>query len=65
MKKTASASKRGRGKLGALAPLIGNWEAQAETPMGTVRCTRSFTPILGGAYVQLTARWKLDRKSVV
>ncbi len=57
MKKTDSTWKPGRGKLGALAPLIGDWEAETETPMGLVKCTRSFTPVLGNAYVQLIARW--------
>src|SRR5574341_1221625 len=61
MKKTASTWKKGRGKLAVLAPLIGSWEAKAKTPMGTVRCRRSFTPVLGGAYVQLTARWKFKK----
>ncbi len=61
MKKTAYPWKKGRGKLGALAPLIGSWEAKAETPLGRVRCTRSFTPILGGAYVQLIARWEFKK----
>ena len=61
MNKTVSTSKRGRGKLGALAPLIGDWEAKARTPMGIVRCTRSFTPILGGTFVQLIARWEFKK----
>ena len=53
--------KKGRGRLGALSPLIGNWKAEADTPMGQVKCKRSFTLILGGKYVQLTATWKLPR----
>ncbi len=61
MKQATSVWKRGRGKLGALTPLIGNWEAKAETPMGPVRCLRSFTPILGSAYVQLIARWMFKK----
>lgn len=60
MKNTGSAWKKGRGKLGVLAPLIGNWEAKAETRMGPVRCTRSFAPILSGTYVQLIARWEFS-----
>lgn len=51
--------KRDRGKLGALDPLLGSWEADAETPMGTVRCARSFTRILGGSCVLLEAAWFL------
>lgn len=57
MVNTVYSWKRGRGKLGPLAPLIGDWEAQAETPMGLVQCTRSFTPVLAGTYIQLIARW--------
>jgi hypothetical protein len=53
--------KRGRGKLGFLAPLIGTWEASASTPMGQVTCTRTFEPSLGGHYIRLTARWNFDR----
>jgi hypothetical protein len=49
--------KRGRGKLGFLQPLLGSWKAQAETPMGPVQCTREFTEVLGGNYVELRARW--------
>ena len=55
--------KKGRGKLGVLSPLIGKWKAKAETPMGPVNCTRSFAPILGGKYVQLTATWKFPQGS--
>jgi hypothetical protein len=62
MNMKASAWKKGRGKLGALAPLIGNWEAKAETRRGPVRCTRSFAPILSGRYVQLTARWEFSER---
>jgi hypothetical protein len=50
--------KKGRGKLGVLAPLIGSWVATADSPMGKVRCTRTFMPILGGSYVQLLVRWE-------
>jgi hypothetical protein len=49
--------KKGRGKLGFLQPLLGSWKAQAETPMGPMHCTREFTEVLGGNYVELRARW--------
>jgi hypothetical protein len=52
--------KKGRGKLGFLQPLIGRWEASAETPMGPVRCTRTFEPTLKGSYVRLEARWEFS-----
>ena len=50
--------KKGRGKLGVLDPLMGAWQAEAESPMGPVRCTRTFTRVLGGSHVQLTALWE-------
>ncbi len=50
--------KKGRGKLGALTPLLGRWSAATESPMGPLRCTRAFEAVLGGAYVRLDARWQ-------
>ena len=50
--------KKGKGHLGVLTPLTGSWKAEAMTPMGKVNCTRTFTPVLGGKYVQLNARWQ-------
>ena len=50
--------KKGRGKLGIMSPLLGTWKAVADTPQGRVVCTRSFTPILGGSRIQLSAQWK-------
>ena len=50
--------KKGRGKLGLLRPLLGGWVAESDSEMGPVRCTRLFEPVLGGAYVRLTARWE-------
>jgi hypothetical protein len=52
---------KGRGKLGPLAPLLGNWTAEATTPIGPVSCTRAFTSVLGGNYVQLEAAWKFPK----
>jgi hypothetical protein len=43
--------------LEALAPLLGTWETDAETPMGKAHCVRCFAPALGGAYVELVAQW--------
>ncbi len=54
--------KRGRGKLGVFDPLLGSWEAQAQSPMGPVRCTRTFSRILGGHRVLLVARWQFGEK---
>ena len=54
--------KKGRGKLGLFQPLLGSWVAEAESPMGAVRCTRDFESILSGAYVRLDARWDFGGK---
>lgn len=61
MAKKSLTWKKGRGKLGPLSPLIGDWKAQATTPLGAVQCLRTFTPILKGTYVQLTARWEFPQ----
>jgi hypothetical protein len=53
--------KKGRGKLGVLQPLLGRWEARADTPMGPVRCTREFEPTLRENYVRLNARWEFPQ----
>jgi hypothetical protein len=50
--------KKGRGRLGAFAPLHGSWIAEAEPQMGPVRCHRRLEPILGGSYLQLDVRWE-------
>lgn len=54
--------KKGRGKLGVLDPLLGEWMADADTPVGPVRRTRSFTRVLQGTYVLLEARWEFGEK---
>jgi hypothetical protein len=61
MKKTTVKWQKGRGKLGILDPLIGIWEAKADSPLGRVRCTREFTKILNGAYIQMIARWEFKK----
>jgi hypothetical protein len=50
--------KKGPGKLGALHPLIGAWRAESDSPMGRLVCTRTFTPMPGGKFVELRAEWK-------
>jgi hypothetical protein len=52
----AGAWKKGRGKLGPLAPLLGSWQAAIDKPMPMV-CTRTFAPF-GEKYVRLDADWK-------
>jgi hypothetical protein len=54
--------KKGRGKLGVLDPLLGSWQAQAETPMGSVACVRTFAKSLNDAYVFLDASWDFSGK---
>lgn len=53
--------KKGRGKLGAFAPLLGTWIAKADSPMGPVRCRRTLEPILGAKYLRLTVRWEFGK----
>ena len=61
MAKPGKQWKRGRGKLGLLTPLIGNWTTNASTPMGSVTCTRRFESVLGGNYVRLSVRWEFEK----
>jgi hypothetical protein len=48
--------KKGRGKMGPLAPIIGCWRAEAETPMGPMACVRDYRKF-GESYVRLEAEW--------
>src|SRR5690348_1888983 len=50
--------KKGRGKLGPLAPIQGEWVAEADSPRGRIRCHRQLVPVLGGKYLQLDVRWE-------
>jgi len=63
MAKSKQQWKRGRGKLGILAPLLGTWKGSASTPIGPVKCTRSFSPVLNGSHIQLTARWEFEKQT--
>ncbi|HEV3143591.1 MAG TPA: hypothetical protein VGZ47_06855 [Gemmataceae bacterium] len=51
--------KKGRGKLGFLQPLLGQWLAETESPIGPMRCSRIFEEVLGGSYIRLQARWEM------
>lgn len=53
--------KKGRGKLGPMQPLLGRWEAESDSPMGKLKCTRSFKFILGDKYIELYARWQFSK----
>ena len=48
--------KKGRGKLGVLDPLLGEWIADAVTPMGSVRCRRTRAKTLGGTRIEMRVR---------
>jgi len=53
--------KKGRGKLGVMEPVLGRWVANAESPQGRVRCSRTFTKVLDGKFVQLVAEWRIGK----
>lgn len=58
--------KKGRGKLGVLEPLIGAWTAGSDTPMGRVKCTRTFTKMTGeGRWIILLADWDFGGKHYI
>lgn len=50
--------KKGRGKLGVLAPLLGTWRAEEDSPRGLFTCTRRFTSVLEGNYIELCVDWQ-------
>lgn len=55
--------KKGRGKLGILQPLLGSWIAEGNSEMGKYKCTRMFSRVLDGNYIQLFAKWEFGSKS--
>jgi hypothetical protein len=54
--------KKGRGKLGIFDPLLGEWHAEADTPMGRVKCTRTFSKFHGDKWIMLEADWDFGGK---
>ena len=50
--------KKGRGKLGIFSPLLGTWQAKADSEMGPVKCQRKFSKELSGKYIRLDANWE-------
>jgi hypothetical protein len=52
--------KKGRGKLGIFNPLLGSWQAEADSEMGPVRCRRKFSKELSGKYIRLDANWEYN-----
>ncbi len=63
MAKQKTLWKKGRGKLGMLEPLIGTWVAEADSPMGIVKCTRTFSKFHGTGWILLDADWDFGGKS--
>src|SRR5665213_2779618 len=53
--------KKGRGKLGVLDPLLGDWIADVVTPRGPVRCRRTLAKTLGGARIEMRVRWEFGK----
>lgn len=54
--------KKGKGKLGTFVPLIGTWTAEAETPLGAVKCTRTFSYFHREKWILLDAEWDFGGK---
>ena len=57
--------KKGRGKLGLFEPLIGIWVAESDTPMGKMKCTRTFAKLYGDKWITLDADWDFGGKHYV
>lgn len=52
--------KAGRGKMGFMTPLIGQWLAiDPDTPMGKVVCIRTYEMILDDKFIRLQADWDI------
>jgi len=48
----------GRNPLELLDPLLGDWVAEGESPIGPYRCRRRFRRTLGDTHVQLDTHWE-------
>lgn len=53
--------KPGRGLLGPLKPLLGDWRAAADLHGQTMVCTRSFQPF-GKGWIRLEAVWQMGAR---
>jgi hypothetical protein len=53
----------GRGVLGPLRPLLGNWVHEGQTKLGATKCRREFAETLSGKFIELRARWRTTEKS--
>lgn len=54
--------KKGRGKLGLFAPLLGIWTVELDTDIGYVKCCREFFKTLDGKYIKLICHWDIGDK---
>jgi hypothetical protein len=57
----AMAWKKGRGKLGIMQPLLGEWQSESSSERGPLKCRRTLRPILAGNYLELTAIWQFGQ----
>lgn len=57
--------KKGPGKMGFMQPLLGSWVAETTSPMGPLKCSRTFKQVLGNKYIELTARWEFGKGTYV
>lgn len=60
---TSNSWKKGKGKLGIFEPLLGSWETTGDSPMGPMKCIRTFTKVLDGNYIRITANWEFASKT--
>lgn len=48
---------KGRGPLGLFKSFVGSWEHSGDSPMGPITCSRTFSMVLGGKWLQLDVVW--------
>ena len=53
--------KKGRAKLGLFDPLLGDWIAETDTPMGPARCRRTLVKTLRDTRIDMRVRWELGK----
>lgn len=44
-----------------MQPLLGSWMAETDSPMGPLKCTRTFKQVLHSKYIELNARWEFGK----
>ncbi len=55
--------KKGHGKLGVFAPLLGQWQAESDSAQGHVRCTRVLDYTLDRTHLLMTTRWEFGKRA--